>query len=1137
MLFCTFFQEVRTIAYDGEIRINTKIDSSGISSGVSKIKSAFGSIVSSLSVFSLMQQGVDMVTGSIDSALDRGDTMDQFDRTMNKLVGDSTKVDKALNDLKATTTGTAYGLDTAAKATQNFVTRGMDLEDATRQVGIWADAVAFYGKGTNEELATVTDALGKMRTKGTVEMDQLNRLFDVGIDAVGMYAQATGQSSAEVQDALTYGRISSAEFIDTVSEAMETGAGGVQKLAGAAKEAGSSWSGTISNMHAAVTRGVLGIIESLDEGLQAANLPGIKDMIAGIGSTIEDVLGRASGMIPNFIQAAAGLYDEFQPVISSLGDVISGVIDTVQQKLPEIISVGKELYNTVAPDLKNLVTTIGDLLGGAIKTVINMLPGAIRTVTSLYNTVKPLAPMILGVTAAVKGWQAFRTAQTWLGGVGKTLTDTAKKIISFTDENNFLGKSLQSAGNSATNASKLFKSAGLDTKNMAGEVSKASKATQALSGMVSALTSPLGLVLTATVGVTAVMTAYQLATSDAARRARELEESQRRTNEVLEQTKQATQDAADSYLQANEANEKTLEGYQSLYDELMTLVDANGKVKSGYEDRVEYINGELNQAFGTELQLIDGAVQGVDKLAGSWDNLMQKQRAAMQLESMAEIYQTELQNQSDLKAEMDAKYAEIQQAEQELADYFQANGGENLSTAFNRYTAQNDVNEMRQNINSLRTDYNTLAMQYSASQAKTNLYEQAQVQQTAGNYQGVLNSLGQIESTLTYTAQAGANLEQLKTQAEEATDALESTRERLEAVGQEGWQQSQEYRSALEAANGATREYLEGVVAHLKESGIQISDGMQESILQAQPDVQEAAVTLLEAFSRATEEEKPGVLAQLYQLGIDVDSNLATGLSSNLVAVTDETGKMVTAIQTSTGYRIADITPEFARYLVDMGVIGVDQMESAVSSSTIAAPGVRQIDAATWASNATRSLQGELNKVTLTIKARIQAQINQSNWERNARSAGGTMYSYYADGGLVTQPHLGVVGEDGPEAIIPLSPSRRSRALDLWQQAGQWLGVRLHAAGAIISRMQPVSYPPIVRNAEAQAQRMILQTQLNTDAIRQACKEGCESAVLAVAVENRVQAVFNPKTAAREMADYTDELLGDKTRRVKRYAE
>ena len=336
---------MKTIAYDGEIRINTKIDSSGISSGVNKIKSAFGSIVSSLSVFSLMQKGVDMVTGSIDSALDRGDTMDQFDRTMNKLVGDSTKVDQALDSLKDITTGTAYSLDTAAKATQNFVTRGMNLKDATSQVGIWADAVAFYGKGTNEEFSNVTDALGKMLTKGKVDMDQLDRLFDVGIDAVGMYAQAVGRSSAEVQDDLSYGRISAEEFVTTVSNAMETGAGGVQKIAGAAKEAGASWSGTISNMRTAVTRGVLGIIESLDEGLQAANLPGIKEMIAGVGSAIEDVLGKASGMIPNLIQTAKGIYDEFQPVISSLGDVISGVIDTVQQRIVQDESWKKLLYS------------------------------------------------------------------------------------------------------------------------------------------------------------------------------------------------------------------------------------------------------------------------------------------------------------------------------------------------------------------------------------------------------------------------------------------------------------------------------------------------------------------------------------------------------------------------------------------------------------------------------------------------------------------------------------------------------------------------------------------------------------------------------------------------------------------------
>jgi len=105
--------------------------------------------------------------------------------------------------------------------------------------------------------------LAKMRTKGTVEMDQLDRLFDAGIDAVGMYAQATGQSSADVQDALSNGKISASDFIDTVSKAMEEGTNGVLSIAGAAKEAGMSWGAVFDNMRAAVAPGKLSRLSRL----------------------------------------------------------------------------------------------------------------------------------------------------------------------------------------------------------------------------------------------------------------------------------------------------------------------------------------------------------------------------------------------------------------------------------------------------------------------------------------------------------------------------------------------------------------------------------------------------------------------------------------------------------------------------------------------------------------------------------------------------------------------------------------------------------------------------------------------------------------------------------------------------------
>lgn len=56
----------------------------------------------------------------------------------------------------------------------------------------------------------------------------------------------------------------------------------------------------------------------------------------------------------------------------------------------------------------------------------------------------------------------------------------------------------------------------------------------------------------------------------------------------------------------------------------------------------------------------------------------------------------------------------------------------------------------------------------------------------------------------------------------------------------------------------------------------------------------------------------------------------------------------------------------------------------------------------------------------------------------------------YANGGLINRPHLGLVGEAGPEAIIPLSAQRRSRALDLYEQTGRQLGVRPYANGGIV---------------------------------------------------------------------------------------
>lgn len=75
---------------------------------------------------------------------------------------------------------------------------------------------------------------------------------------------------------------------------------------------------------------------------------------------------------------------------------------------------------------------------------------------------------------------------------------------------------------------------------------------------------------------------------------------------------------------------------------------------------------------------------------------------------------------------------------------------------------------------------------------------------------------------------------------------------------------------------------------------------------------------------------------------------------------------------------------------------------------------------------------------------------------KSMKNGGG--YKPYANGGIINKPHMGLVGEAGPEAIIPLSANRRSRALDLYEQTGKALGVRAYANGGIVGGKYKIKY-------------------------------------------------------------------------------
>lgn len=277
----------------------------GWQKGINVAKNVLGTVKGALERVGVMD---------ISGAFGRIDAMNQFKNTVSAMTGDSAMADAALEKLKDATSGTAYGMDVAGKAAQGFLAKGMGLGAATEQVRVWADAVSYYGNGTNEQLEGVLGVIGTMYSSGKVEADQLGSLFNAGIDAATLYASATGEGVEKVKEDLSTGAISAAQFIDTIGQAMDSSVS-----AGAAKDGGSTWASTFAGVQSSIAEGWANIITNLDSQLASQGLPTTMEMIYLFGETVGNVLNTVAENMDWIVGAASTVGG----ILGSAGSIIA----------------------------------------------------------------------------------------------------------------------------------------------------------------------------------------------------------------------------------------------------------------------------------------------------------------------------------------------------------------------------------------------------------------------------------------------------------------------------------------------------------------------------------------------------------------------------------------------------------------------------------------------------------------------------------------------------------------------------------------------------------------------------------------------------------------------------------------------
>jgi len=147
----------------------------------------------------------------------------------------------------------------------------------------------------------------------------------------------------------------------------------------------------------------------------------------------------------------------------------------------------------------------------------------------------------------------------------------------------------------------------------------------------------------------------------------EIDRTIEKSEKVTQKTKDYVEAIKETYAKIDENVATQLvehEQNKKLLSELDDLVDANGRVKEGYETRATFILNELNKAYGSEIKLVDGVIEGYDNQKKKLEELIKAEEIEIILQGNREKYIAALENKNKLMAQ----YEEQKQAILDLAN-------------------------------------------------------------------------------------------------------------------------------------------------------------------------------------------------------------------------------------------------------------------------------------------------------------------------------------------------------------------------------------------------------------------------------------------------------------------------------------
>ena len=353
------------MAVAGSLTYDTKLDTKGFQKGINEINSTASkggstlkNIIAGLGITSIISGAISTINASVDGAISRIDTLNNFPKVMSNLAVVSEDASTAIATLSDKLTGLPTTLDDAALSVQRFTSKNGDVNKSV-DIFLAVNNAILAGGASMEIQSSALEQLSQSYAKGKMDMVEWRSIQTAMPAQLKQVATSMGMTTDELGEMLRTaddGGETMEKFIETIVKLNKEGAEGFLSFEEQAKNATGGIKTSVTNMKTAITRGVASVISSLDELLNKNGFGGITDVLNNVGKTAEKALKKVGDAIKKVdIKSLINTLKTLIPIITT---VVAGFAAyEVSLKAIQLINIVKNITSTITAFI-SLIPTI-----------------------------------------------------------------------------------------------------------------------------------------------------------------------------------------------------------------------------------------------------------------------------------------------------------------------------------------------------------------------------------------------------------------------------------------------------------------------------------------------------------------------------------------------------------------------------------------------------------------------------------------------------------------------------------------------------------------------------------------------------------------------------------------------------------